>query len=567
MSDSAPARSEPRAPLTESAKRLALISAILASTIAAVDSSAVNVALPAIGRDLGGGFAAQQWVSNAYLLTLSALILLAGSLTDRLGERRVFTAGVAGFGIGSALCALSPTIGVLIVARALQGVSGAMLTPAALAIIVAVFPSAERGGAIGRWTAWSGIGILAGPLLGGEIVDLASWRWIFLINVPLVVIALTLGRIAVPGRAVRADGDATGSDGRIDWGGAGLAAAGLAGVSFGLIEQPVLGWGDPGVWGSLAAGILLLGGFVWFESRVAAPMLPLTLFSHRNFAVTNAQTFAMYGGIGLLGFFVTIYLQQVAGYSALKSGVTGLVPTVIMFLLSARMGRLADRFGARPFLTVGPLLVAAGFGLMQRYGTSVSLLGDVLPALVVFALGLALTVAPLTATVLADAHDTDAGIASAVNNAIARTAGLISVAAVGAVVSAHFGALLTQRLGDRLPASSHGAVVAAQRRTFGSIDARALPPADRAFARRAAAGASEDAFHLAMGIGSGLLVIAAVGGGVGLRTARRGPVAAGDCGGGQLAGAPAIVGDGARVGSEASVGGGPGVGSEASDRA
>src|ERR1700684_3326741 len=212
-------------------KRLALISAILASTIAAVDSSAVNVALPAIGRDLGGGFAAQQWISNAYLLTLSALILLAGSLTDRLGERRVFTAGVAGFGIGSALCAAAPTIGILIVARALQGVSGALLTPSALAIIVSVFPKEERGAAIGKWTAWGGIGILAGPLLGGQIVDIASWRWIFMINVPIVIAALVIGRVGIPKRSPRAAGSAQVP---IDWTGAALAASGLAGISFAL---------------------------------------------------------------------------------------------------------------------------------------------------------------------------------------------------------------------------------------------------------------------------------------------------------------------------------------------
>ena len=214
----------------------------------------------------------------------------------------------------------------------------------------------------------------------------------------------------------------------------------------------MLGWSDPGVWGALLIGIVMLATFLWHEAHTAAPMLPLGLFAHRNFAVANAQTFAMYGGIGLLGFFVTIYLQQVAGYSALKSGVTGLVPTAVMFLLSARMGRLADRFGPRPFLTVGPLLVAAGFGLMQRYGTSVSLFGDVLPALLVFSLGLSLTVSPLTATVLADASEMDAGIASAVNNAIARTAGLVAVAAVGAVVSSYYATLLDQRLGHRLPA-------------------------------------------------------------------------------------------------------------------
>ena len=384
-------------------KQLALVTAILASAIAAVDSTAVNVALPAIGRDLGGGFAAQQWVSNAYLLTLSALILLAGSLTDRLGERRVFTAGVAGFGIGSALCAASPTIGVLIAARGLQGVSGALLTPSALAIIVSVFPKEERGGAIGTWTAWGGIGILAGPIVGGQLVDSTSWRWIFIINVPLVILALVLSRVAVPGRARGMPNV------RIDWMGAAFAALGLSGISFGLIEQPVLGWSDPGVWGALLAGFLLFATFIWHEAHTRMPMLPLELFRHRNFSVTNAQTFAMYGGLGLLGFFVTIYLQQVAGYSALKSGVTGLIPTIVMFFLSARMGRLADRFGPRPFLIVGPLLVAAGFALMERYGTSVSLVGDVLPALLVFSLGLSFTVSPLTATVLADASEIGRG--------------------------------------------------------------------------------------------------------------------------------------------------------------
>ncbi len=515
-------------------KQLALVTAILASAIAAVDSTAVNVALPAIGRDLGGGFAAQQWVSNAYLLTLSALILLAGSLTDRLGERRVFTAGVAGFGIGSALCAASPTIGVLIAARGLQGVSGALLTPSALAIIVSVFPKEERGGAIGTWTAWGGIGILAGPIVGGQLVDSTSWRWIFIINVPLVILALVLSRVAVPGRARGMPNV------RIDWMGAAFAALGLSGISFGLIEQPVLGWSDPGVWGALLAGFLLFATFIWHEAHTRMPMLPLELFRHRNFSVTNAQTFAMYGGLGLLGFFVTIYLQQVAGYSALKSGVTGLIPTIVMFFLSARMGRLADRFGPRPFLIVGPLLVAAGFALMERYGTSVSLVGDVLPALLVFSLGLSFTVSPLTATVLADASEMDAGIASAVNNAIARTAGLVAVAAVGAVVASFYGTRVDARLGHRLPASSQAAVRAAKRHTFGTIDAAALPAADRAFARRATATAGEDAFHVAMGIATGMLVVAGLGG-FALHGRRRTTVAAGDCAGGQLAGQPRLV--------------------------
>ncbi len=520
----------------DSIKRLALIAAIVASSIAAVDSTAVNVALPAIGRDLGGGFAAQQWVSNAYLLTLSSLILLAGSLTDKLGERRIFVAGVAGFGVGSALCAAAPTIGVLIVARALQGVASALLTPAALAIIVSVFPKEERGAAIGKWTAWGGIGILAGPLLGGQIVDSFSWRGIFVINLPLVIAALALSRIAVPGRAQ------TASDTSIDWLGAALAALGLAGISFGLIEQPILGWSDFAVSGALALGLLLFAGFIFHESRAEHPMLPLDLFERRNFAITNAQTFVMYGGIGLLGFFVTIYLQEVAGYSALKSGVTGLVPTIVMFLLSARMGKLADRYGARPFLTFGPMLVACGFALMLRYGIRVSLWTEVLPALLVFSLGLSMTVAPLTATVLADASEAEAGIASAVNNAIARTAGLIAIAAVGALVSSYYASQLEQRLGQRLPPAAASAVSAAKRRTFGTIKPSAIPVTDRAFAAAASAKASEDAFHLAMGVGAVLLVAAGLGG-LALRTERRSPVQALGCVGGQLAGAPDAAAD------------------------
>ena len=267
------------------------------------------------------------------------------------------------------------------------------------------------------------------------------------------------------------------------------------------------------------------------------PMLPLELFRHRNFSVANAQTFVMYGGIGLLGFFVTIYLQQVAGWSALQSGVTGLIPTVVMFFLSARMGRLADNYGPRPFLTAGPMLVAAGFALMERYGTTVSFLTEVLPALLVFSFGLSLTVAPLTATVLADASEMDAGIASAVNNAIARTGSLVAVAAVGAVVASFYGAQLNHRLGHRLPASSQAAVREAARHTFGTIDDAAVPSAQRAFVRHATATAGEDAFHVAMGIGSALLLAAGLGG-LALRGRPRTTVAAGDCAGGQLAGQP-----------------------------
>jgi hypothetical protein len=291
------------------------------------------------------------------------------------------------------------------------------------------------------------------------------------------------------------------------------------------------------VWGALVAGFAFFALFIWHEGHTRMPMLPLELFRHRNFSVANAQTFVMYGGIGLLGFFVTIYLQQVAGWSALQSGVTGLIPTVVMFFLSARMGRLADKYGPRPFLTVGPMLVAAGFALMERYGTTVSFLTEVLPALLVFSFGLSLTVSPLTATVLADASEMDAGIASAVNNAVARTGSLVAVAAVGAVVASFYGAQLNHRLGHRLPASSQAAVRDAARHTFGTIDAAAVPSAQRAFVRHATAAAGEHAFHIAMGFGSVLLLMAGVGG-LALHGRPRSTVAAGDGAGGQLAGQP-----------------------------
>jgi EmrB/QacA subfamily drug resistance transporter len=522
------------APLTASVKRLALISAILASTIAALDSSAVNVALPAISKDLGGGLATQQWIVDAYLLTLGALILLAGSLTDRFGERRVFVIGVSWFGIASLLCAASPSSEVLIAARALQGVGGALLTPSALAIIVAVFPREERGAAIGAWTAWGGIGLLVGPLVGGQIADSASWRWIFLLNVPFVIAALVLAARAVPGRA---EGHPSGS---LDLLGAALAAFGLAGLSFGLIEQPSRGWSDPAVTGALVGGVVLLVLFVLHEARTREPMMRLDLFKIRNFSVANAQTFAMYGGLGVFSFFLTIYLQQVAGYSAFEAGLTGLVPTVVMFSLSRKMGRLADQHGPRFFLTVGPLLVATGFALMLRFGTNVSLPLDVLPVLLVFSLGLAVTVAPLTATVLADADTNDAGIASAINNAIARTASLLAVAAVGAVASAHYAGALDARLPNGLLAPVDAAVRTAKSRTFAPVDPRPVPPAMRARVRAASDGAAEESFHLVAGIGVGLLVTAGVGGLL-IRNPRRPEVCAAECAGGALAGAPVEV--------------------------
>jgi EmrB/QacA subfamily drug resistance transporter len=402
----------------------------MGSFVAGLDATVVNVALPAIREDLGGGLAGQQWVSNAYLLTLGSLILVAGSLGDLYGERRIFSIGVGGFGVVSVLCALAPTIEVLIVGRALQGVFGALLTPSALAVIIATFPAAERGGAIGSWTAWSGIAMVIGPLAGGWLVDTASWRWIFAINVPFVLLTLGLVFIAVPKRVGGR------RDVRLDWLGALLTVLGLAGPVLALIRQPVVGWSSPQVWAVGLGGIALLVAFVLHERRTPQPMLPLELFKRRNFAFGNIQTFSMYGGLGAMFFFLTLFLQQVAGYEALEAGIATLPTTLVTFALAKRAGRLADRYGPRLFMGCGPLASAVGIALMLRMDQDIDYWTELFPALLIFSLGLVATVAPLTATVLADADEHNAGIASGVNNAIARVASLLCVAAIGAVVSA-----------------------------------------------------------------------------------------------------------------------------------
>lgn len=519
---------------TDREKRLALVATILGSTVVTVDATVVNVALPAIERELGGGLAGQQWTANAYLLALGSLLLIGGSLGDLLGERRVFTIGVTAFGVTSVLCALAPTIETLVVARALQGVAGALLTPAALAVIVATFPASERGRAVGTWLAWSGIGTVLGPLVGGQIVDSTSWRWIFAINVPIVLLTLALVARFVP--AGRGGSDRP----HLDWRGAILCALGLAGPTFALIEQPVLGWSSPAVLVPGLVGLALFAAFLLYERRAREPMLPLGLFRRRNFAVGNLETFSMYAGLSMLFFFLVLYLQQVAGYSALEAGLASVPVTVVMFLLSGRFGALADRVGPRILTGAGPLVAAGGFALLVRLGGEVDYASELLPALLLFALGLAMTVAPLTATVLAGADERNAGIASGVNNAIARVAALIGVAGVGVLVAAQFSATLDADLGERrLSAPARAALDRAERQPLAPVDLAGVPSAERPAIARAVEEASVSGFRLAMGTGAVLVALGGVLGAIGIRDPRRERrVSARECPGGQLVGQP-----------------------------
>jgi EmrB/QacA subfamily drug resistance transporter len=492
----------------------------------------VNVALPAIQDDLGGGLAGQQWTSNAYLVTLGSLLLIGGSLGDIFGERRVFAVGVGAFGVTSLLCALAPTIEILVLGRALQGVAGALLTPAALAVIVSNFPPDERGKAVGAWTAWAGIGTVLGPVVGGQLVDAASWRWIFVLNLPIVLATVYLVLRVVP------ESDRTAGRSEVDVLGALLCALGLAGISFGLIEQPLQGWTDPMVFGALGGGVVLFAAFVFWEERAPAPMLPLELFRRRNFAIGNVETFAMYAGLSLLFFFLVLFLQQVAGYSAVAAGTTTLPVTIVMFLLSQRFGGLADRYGPRLFMGFGPLIAATGLLLLTRLDANVDYATELLPALLIFSLGLSMTVAPLTATVLADADESNAGIASGVNNAISRVAGLIAIAAVGALVASHFGSTLDGSLGPsaRRPAVA-SAVEQAKKEPLAAVKVRGVPPGVARRVDAASKDASVSSFRLGMGIAAVLVALGGVLGLVGIQNPRR-RVEARECPGGQLAGVP-----------------------------
>jgi EmrB/QacA subfamily drug resistance transporter len=405
-----------------------LLATVLGSGMASLDATVVNVALPRIGTDLHAGLTSLQWTLNAYTLTLSGLLLLGGSLGDRLGRRRIFTLGVLWFAIASAGCAAAPTVQVLIGMRALQGVAAALLMPGSLAILEAVFRREDRAAAVGAWSGLGGIATAIGPVLGGLLVGIAPWGWrlVFLLNLPLAVVVVAVTRRWVPETR---DEQASG---RLDLPGAGYAAVGLGALIYALTEGPVRLW-PASLVATAAAGVLLLVAFGVNEHRRPDPMMPLSLFSSRQFSAANMVTFLIYGALSGALFLLPVQLQVVSGFTPVAAGSSLLPVTAVMLLLSARMGRLAQRIGPRRPMTFGPVIAGVGLAMLARLGPGSGYLTGVLPAVVVFALGLSGTVAPLTATVLAAAPERQVGVASAVNNAVARTAGLLAVAVLPAL--------------------------------------------------------------------------------------------------------------------------------------
>ena len=408
-------------------QRAVLAIAILASFVAFLDGSVINVALPAISKDLGGGLSTQQWVVDAYLITLGSLILLAGSLSDVLGHIVIIRIGLIAFGVTSVLCALSPNPEFMIVSRALQGVAGALLVPSSLALITSNFDGKARAGAIGQWTAWTTVSFIAGPLLGGLFVDYLNWRFVFLINVLPIAVTLWL-LFRLHHKDIREKGVT------IDYLGAVLCVIGLGGPVFALIEQANFGFGSPIIYLPLIIGLISFAAFLWRQKVTPMPLMPLSLFTVRNFAVGNIATTLIYAALSLGGFIVVVYLQQVAGLPATLAALTTLPMTILNITLSSVFGRLAGKYGPRLFMAVGPILGGAGYLLMLSIRPDFNYWTQLLPGVILFGLGLSITVAPLTAAILGAISEKQSGIGSAVNNAVSRVAGLVAVALIGLII-------------------------------------------------------------------------------------------------------------------------------------
>ncbi len=495
----------PASPPDAAAARWTLVSAVLGSSMAFMDGTVVNVALPAIQRSMNASGADAQWLIEAYALFLAALLLVGGALGDRFGRKRVFLIGVVVFTAMSAACAAAQDTGQLIAARALQGIGAALLVPGSLALLGANFPEDRRGRAIGTWSAFSGITAAIGPVVGGFLVDHFSWRWAFLLNLPIGVVLLLACLAKVP----ESRGEA--ADGPVDLAGAVTATLGLAGVVFALIEAPTRGWGSAPVAIAGVVGLAGLAAFVACEARVRNPMLPLRLFADRDFAGANLLTLLLYAALGGSLYFVPLNLIQVQGYPATAAGASLLPFVAIMFTLSRWAGSLVDRMGAKIPLVAGPSIAALGFALLARPGVGGSYWTTFFPAMCVLGLGMTITISPLTTTVMNALGEKLAGTASGVNNAVSRAAGLLAIAALGAVLAHVFEPRLHDALAQaRLPAGVADAVLA-QRAKLGAIAPPAgAAPAVAAQVREAVGSAFVAGFRAVMICSAGLALASAL---------------------------------------------------------